>query len=156
MAQSGDAGILFPDAQVHHDATIDAPPSQDVTQPGGELDGAWTLGSITCEGAAVSMGGATTTLTFSTGDVKEVETLSDGCVETIDLGDCAISATTITSTSGSIQCSSSCTTTDDCTAGAATPITLPYTLSGGTLSLSESNSTACSSGTLEFNFQMTN
>jgi hypothetical protein len=163
MPQTGDAGITFPDAQVHQDGTLppsdatvphDAPASQDVTQGGG-LAGTWTLASITCDGTALSMGDITTTITFSSGDVKEVETFSsDGCVETIDLGDCAITSTTITSPSGSTACSTSCTTADGCTVGAAAPIALPYTLSGGTLSLSESNSTSCSSGTIEFNFQM--
>jgi hypothetical protein len=156
MPQTSDAGITFPDAQVHHDGTL--PPGDAVVPhdaPGGGLEGTWTLASITCLGQPISMGDITTTITFSPGDVKEVETFSsDGCVETIDLGDCAITSTTITSPSGSTACSTSCNAADGCTVGTAPSNVLPYTLSGGTLSLSESNSTSCSSGTIEFNFQM--
>ena len=121
-----------------------------------DLTGTWTLGGATCNGAQLGLDvGSTTTLTFETGSAQEVETLSDGCVITENIAPDSISDTQITSTAGSVECSSACTSADGCTAGSTGAIDLPFTLSGGTLAISETVDTSeCSSGSILFNFQM--
>jgi hypothetical protein len=131
-----------------HDSGSGGPPP--------DLSGPWTLGGATCNGAQLGLDvGSTTTLTFETGSAQEVETLSDGCVITENIAPDSISDTQITSTAGSVECSSACTSADGCTAGSTGAIDLPFTLSGGTLAISETVDTSeCSSGSILFNFQM--
>jgi hypothetical protein len=153
---SGDAKTS--DGSTQHDA----PGSKDVTGPMDvapdsevDLDGTWTLNEVTCDGSALSTGGTTLTLTFTTGDLDEGETLSDGCVITTDFQFVTISDTTVSSTQGSTTCGTACTTSDDCTAGTFGASDFSYTLSSGTLGISETvDTTECSSGTIILDFTM--
>jgi hypothetical protein len=144
-----DAGGPVPDAQVHSDGAVQ---HVDTGAPA-DLNGTWTLTGITCEGSGLTLDG-TTTLTFETGAAQEAENLSDGCVRDESFSPVTISSTTITATDSTVTCSSSC-TTSDCTAGSTGGASFPYTLSAGTLTLSESvPTTTCASGTILFNFSM--
>jgi hypothetical protein len=118
-----------------------------------DLDGTWTLTEITCNGSNLGLGTDTTTLSFSTGSAEEVDTMADGCVYTLDLTSVTISATDINAGDGTITCSTECTTSDSCGPGDTGAVDLPYTLKGGTLSLSQSEDTSvCSSGVIFFDF----
>jgi hypothetical protein len=150
---SGD-GVASDVVMNHHDGSG----SKDVSVPSDAaiaLEGTWTLTEVTCEGTPLTLAGGTTTLTFSTGSVTELENLTDGCVITIDLTSVSISKTDINAAAGTVACGTECTTDDDCTAGDTGSVDLPYTLSGGTLQISQSaDTTECSSGTVVFVFTM--
>ncbi len=131
------------DSVVPHDATSN-------------LDGAWTLTGATCEGNPLTLeSGTTTTLTFKSGSATEIESVSDGCVVSFQLMSVTVSATDILATQGTIICGSLCSTSDGCTGGTTGALDFPYTLSGGTLGLSESVDTStCASGIVVFLFTM--
>jgi hypothetical protein len=161
VAPQGDAKT--PDGPVQHDAPgskdvigpMDVVPTDVSSDADVDLDGTWALNEVTCDGSALDVGGTTLTLTFTTGALDEVETLSDGCVITTDFQFVTISDTTVSSTQGSTTCGTACTTSDDCTAGTFGASDFSYTLSSGTLGISESaDTTECSSGTIILDFTM--
>ena len=153
LGVTSDAGILFLDgAQGHPDAVA----RQDVLAPHDAasppvVTGTWTLTSLTCEGQGLTLNG-TTTFSIATSSAQEVESLTDGCVVTENLAPVSISDTAITSTAGTVGCGASCSAAE-CSAGSTGSVNLPYTLSGGTLNISETvPTTTCASGTLLFTF----
>jgi hypothetical protein len=149
-----DASLILPDAQSHADVAV---PQHDASVPSSDaspdLMGTWTQASSTCAGQTLTPDG-TVRLTFTTGSAQDIDDLSDGCVLTETLSPLTISKTTITASTVTETCSESC-ATSDCNPGTSGAITLPYTLTGGTLTLSETvATTSCASGTILLNFSM--
>jgi hypothetical protein len=142
-----DASLMLPDAQSHADVSG---PSGDASP---DLMGTWTQTSSTCNGNPLTQDG-TVTLTFTTGSAQDVDDLTDGCVLTETLSPLTVTKTSITASAVTETCSESCAPAD-CDPGTSSAITLPYTLTDGTLTLTETGATtSCASGTTLLNFKM--
>jgi hypothetical protein len=114
------------------------------------LNGSWTLTGAQCQGGETLSLSGSVTLTFSGKSVREIETLTDDCVVTETLNPATVSSTDITATDGTVGCGADC-TSDDCTGGDTGAVDMPYTLSGGTLTITQPDSSGtCSSGYIEF------
>jgi hypothetical protein len=138
------------DAFVGSDSAPPFDAGQDTSMPV-SLDGTtWTLSDVQCQGSSVGVDGSSS-LTFSGTTVTETDSLSDGCVIQTTLSPATISATDIATSGGNVACGASCTTNDSCFAGDPGAVDEPYTLSGGTLTITQPDNTGtCSSGTLTY------
>ena len=165
-----DAGfIIFPDSGAKHDGSVSptdaktsgqdvfhgqdgfvAPDAGQDSSAFDPLDGTWSLSDAQCAGESIGVDG-TASLDFSGSTVTETDNLSDGCVVTTILSPATITETAITASAGTQSCGTECTTNDNCEPVDTGTVDEPYTLSGGTLTITlPDESGTCSAGTIQY------
>jgi hypothetical protein len=127
----------------------DGSPAPSTTGP---IDGTWSITSITCGASPTNVIPAGDTFNLivqnTTGSVVEAFS-SDGCVSTEGQTFTYPSSTTYTSTATGRTCSAPCSAGECTTAGAGTPYTNTYALSGTTLTFNHAahgSSDPCAAG----------
>jgi hypothetical protein len=139
-----------PDVQPGKDVFVAPDTSHEDVSTTDPLDGTWTLTGAQCQGGETLSVNGTVTLTFSGASVRQLDTLTDGCLITETLNPATVTSSDITAPDGSVSCGVEC-TADDCTGGDTGSVEEPYTLSGGTLTITLGDTTGtCSSGYIEF------